>query len=401
MSESVLLLESGRCAWGRCIFCGYGRRNGKLPTVENLKREFDSFFGDLNPKTKEIKVFGSGSFLDEKQVPEEARRYFIEKCIENGIKKITIESRPEFINEAKLKEFKGLELIVAIGLEVADDKILDRINKGFHLKDFERAVNILHSCGCKVRTYILVNLPFSNSKILDRSVEYALTYSDSVVLINLLPHWNSPLFKMWLKGEWNFLSKKDFFEITKKWRSNKKIELDVETFRFIPKFPEEIRENLNGVGEEYLTHPHFEVWQDYLLRWYSPPREKEILLFLPCSYKKPYSESKTHRRILIRLKRLKIYPRIHQVMISNAGLVPREFENYYPFNSYNWDESLETEEIKERYVEVTAERIKKYLKAHGRCYKKIFHLLKEESESYKALKKACKALNLEFERFEI
>lgn len=100
------------------------------------------------------------------------------------------------------------------------------------------------------------------------------------------------------------------------------------------------------------------------------------------------------------LKKLKIYPRIHQVMISNAGLVPREFENYYPFNSYNWDESLETEEIKRRYIEVTEGRIKDYLKAHGRCYKEIFHLLKEESESYKALKKVCGELDVKCERLE-
>lgn len=84
-------------------------------------------------------------------------------------------------------------------------------------------------------------------------------------------------------------------------------------------------------------------------------------------------------------------------MISSPGVIPREFENYYPFNAYDWDEKEETEEIKERYIEVTAERIKKYLKAHQKNYEKIFSYLKYDSESYQALKKACKNLNLNFE----
>ena len=395
MSEKTLILKSGKCAWAKCFFCGYGRIPGKKPSFENLKREFDSFFDSLFG-VDTIKVFGSGSFLDEKQVPREARMYFIERCKDKGITNLTIESRPEFIKEEILEEFKGIDLTVAIGLEIADDVILDKINKGFHLSDFENSAEIIHSCNGKVRTYLLVNLPFVEdlNESLDKSVDYALKFSDSIVLINLLPHGNTPLFRMWLRGEWNFLSRVEFFQLTKKWRSHPKIELDPETFKFIPKFPEEIRERLNGVGEEFLTHPHFEVWQDYLLRWYSPPRGKDILLLLPCSYRKPYSESRTHRRILMELKKLKIYPRIHQVMISNAGLVPREFENYYPFNSYNWDESLETEEIKRRYIEVTEGRIRDYLGAHKDNYKKIFCFLRYDSEGYKSLNKACVDLNL-------
>lgn len=147
MSEKILVLRSGKCYWGRCFFCGYGRIPGMEPTFENLKKEFDSFFDSLSG-TDTVKVFGSGSFLDEKQVPREARRYFIERCNDKGIKDLTIESRPEFIKEDILREFEGIKLTVAIGLEIADNTILDRINKGFHLQDFENSAKILHSCDC-------------------------------------------------------------------------------------------------------------------------------------------------------------------------------------------------------------------------------------------------------------
>jgi hypothetical protein len=399
MSTAVLILNSGRCSWSKCIFCGYGKILGLIPKTANINEKFDDFFKRLNCEVDEIKVFGSGSFLDEEQIPKDSRKYFIQQCKSRGIKKLIIESRPEFITKEKLKEFYGLELTVAVGLEIADDKILIKLKKGFLCQDVENAAKIIHDSGAKVRIYILVNPPFVKDakKSLDFSVKYALKFSDSIVLINLLPHYKSDLFKMWLKGEWNFLSKEEFFKLTKKYKENKKIETDEETFRFIPRFPKELRKPLIGVGDEYLTHPYYEVWQDYLQRWYEPSEKKEILLFLPCSYKKPYSESKTHKKILEKLKSLKNYEKIHQVMISSPGIIPREFENYYPFNSYDWDEKLETEEIKRRYIGVISGRIERYIKEHKNSYKKVFCFLKYSSESYKALKIACEKLGLKFE----
>ncbi len=393
MPEKVLVLKSGTCSWAKCCFCGYGRMPGNHPTYANLKKDFDSFFKDVKSGDT-IKIFGSGSFLDEKQVPIDSRKYFIDKCLEKEIKKLFIESRPEYVRKEALDEFAGLDLTVAIGLEAADDAVLDKINKGFHVRDYEEAANVIHSSHAKIRTYLLVNPPYVKDirKSIEGSVDYALKHSDSVVLINTLPHGNTPVFKMWLRGEWNYLSREEFYAVTDKWKNDPRIDLDVETFRFLPKFPQECREQLIGVGEENLTHPHYEVWQDYIQRWYKPPEEKDILLFLPCSYAKPYSHSQTHQGIIEALRKTGNYQRIHQAMLSNAGVVPREFEDMYPFNAYDWDEKLETEEIKKRYIEVTEKRIKKYLDAHGKGYEKVLCFLKYSSESYQALEKACAGL---------
>jgi len=361
--EATLILKSGNCSWRNCIFCGYGRIAGQKPTEENLTREFDNFFSSLAERVDTIKVFGSGSFLDEKQVPENMRRNFIARCAQRGIRNLLIESRPEHITEGKLSGFRSLKLTVAIGLEAADDQILEKISKGFHTADYDKAVEEIRKAGANVRTYLLVNIPGEGEDTLEKSVEYALKRSDSTVLINLLPHGNTPLFRLWINGEWNYLTKKQFMEKTEKWKNNPKIELDPETFKFTPQFPPELKKPLEGVGEEYLTHPYFEVWQDYLVRWYQPPKDRTPLM-LPCSRKKPYSESETHKKIISVLEETGTRKGFHEVMISNAGLIPREFEDKYPFNQYDWDESLETPEIKERYVQVTEQRIVNYLKAH-------------------------------------
>lgn len=388
MADATLILKAGRCSWRGCTFCGYGRNNGYTPSEKNLKKEFNVFFDRIRDNTDTVKVFGSGSFLDDRQVPESMRAFFAKKCEEKKVKKLVIESRPEHISVEKLAAFSSLELTVAIGLEVADDRLLERINKGLRLADYEKAVGEIRKAGARVRTYLLVNIPGEDTDTLDRSVEYALRHSDSIVLINLLPHGDTPLFRKWVDGEWTYLSRPEFRDRTKKWSNNPKIELDEETFRFTPHFPPEMIKTLKGVGEEYLTHPFFEVWQEYLVRWYRPP-ENRMPLLLPCSRTKPYSKSETHRRIIGLLDKTGVRGLFHELMISNAGVIPREFEDKYPFNSYDWDEKLETDEIKRRYVEVTERRIEDYLKAHREYIKRAYCYLKPDSESYMALEKAC------------
>ncbi|MFH0861555.1 MAG: DUF5591 domain-containing protein [Candidatus Altiarchaeota archaeon] len=391
---ATLIINSGRCSHGRCFFCGYGRIRGFEPTGRNVDECLDRFFAGL--KGDEVKVFGSGSFLDDRQIPKASRQRFIEECRKRGVKRITLESRPEFVHADALKEFKGLDVTIAMGLESADEKVLKRLNKGYGRREYEEAAGKIHDSGFKVRTYLLVNPPFVDElkKSLDASVEYALNHSDSVVLINMLPHANAPLTRMWLSGEWNYLAKREFMDVIGRWKDDPRIDFDQETFRFVPSFPDELKERLEGVGEWHLTHPHFEVWQDYLVRWYAPPQGR-ILLFLPCANRKPYSLSRTHQGFIAALNEAG-RGGFHEVMLSNAGLIPREFEDRYPFESYDWDETLETPQIKERYIEVTADRIRKYLATHSGGYSAVACFLKYDSESYKALKKACNGLGIEF-----
>ena len=81
------------------------------------------------------------------------------------------------------------------------------------------------------------------------------------------------------------------------------------------------------------------------------------------------------------------------MMLSNAGVIPRKFEDKYPFESYDWNEKQETPEIKKRYIQVTCERIKRYLSAHRDRFNQAYCYLKYESESYKALQEACRMLD--------
>lgn len=384
---ATLLLSSGKCAWGKCIFCGWGRLESKI----DFKRVTGYVDHQLKQfKGEDLKIFASGSFLDDKQFPSKLRKHIVETCKKNKIKDLTIESRPEFITWDRLKEFSDLNLTVAIGLEVASDRMLKKLNKGITLEAFEHAVEVLKQRNVNLRVYLLVNPPFVDDpkKSLDKSVKYTKKFTKDIVLINTFPHAKAPLFNMWIKGEWKPMDKKDFDRITK----NYPYEKDFSNYRFIPKFPRDKKEFIKGAGVKQLHHPHYKVWQDYLQRFYEIPKGKEFVLFLPCAKKKPYSKSKTHKAILRVIATQAIKNRLHQIMISSPGIIPREYEGLYPFRNYDWPEWEETPELKERYIKTTKERILNYLKNHK--YKKIFCYMKYDAESYKALKQACSELKL-------
>lgn len=393
MEPKTIILSSGKCSWGKCAFCGWGR----LYSESNLGELRERVRRELVMGTDTVKIFASGSFLDDQQFPPEFRRWVTDQCQQAGVKELIVESRPEFITAERLADFTGFKLTVAIGLETADPELLKRLNKGFTLSDVESAVKILRQNKCGVRFYLLVNPPLVDDiqKEIDLSAEYALRLADSVVLINTFPHALAPIFDMWVEGKWKPLDKEEFESAIEKWHDNPKIEIDFSNWAFIPKIPRERQVILKGVGEPFLTHPYYEIWQDYIIRFYEPPQGKDILLFLPCAFQKPYSQSKLHRRILQTLHTLPNSGRLHQVMVSSPGLIPREFERYYPFAHYDWPEWEETPEIKARYTQVTAQRIEKFLRRHYSHYKKLIYYLKPDSESAQALVQACKTLGIE------
>ena len=154
---------------------------------------------------------------------------------------------------------------------------------------------------------------------------------------------------------------------------------------------------LRGVGEEYLENEFFEKWFNYLITDYKVPEEKEIALFIVCSWGKPYNQSYIHYEIQKTLFKLgkANFNKIHQIVVSNCGLVPKEFENSYPFCAYDWDPNVEWQEIKEKYSEILYERLKKFLTKHKLNYKEFCCYLRADSDSYKSIKKIERTYDLE------
>lgn len=85
---------------------------------------------------------------------------------------------------------------------------------------------------------------------------------------------------------------------------------------------------------ESLRRPDLSRYRKYVSNDYKKPDYKKIALLIPCSARKPYSISKSHKKILDALSGLR--NTVHEVIVTSpVGLVPRELEGTYPANAYN------------------------------------------------------------------
>lgn len=100
---------------------------------------------------------------------------------------------------------------------------------------------------------------------------------------------------------------------------------------------------------------------------YEPPKDKKVLLAIPCAGKKPYSLSRTHAIINTKLQGAfgENQREIHKVTLSGLyGPVPEEFETEEPVVRYDFQ--LSPRNIAQ--IQLGADRFNAYLDKHGDHY---------------------------------
>ncbi|MFO7926857.1 MAG: archaeosine biosynthesis radical SAM protein RaSEA [Halobacteriota archaeon] len=166
----TIILNTGGCRWARaggCTMCGYVAESVDGGSVGhgNLMRQIEYCLdheADNDDEAAElIKIYTSGSFLDEREVPAETRDAIAETFADR--ERLVLESLPDFVDREKLADFtdQGLEIDVAIGLETATDRVRhDSVNKYFDFADFEGACAEARAAGAGVKAYLLMKPPF-------------------------------------------------------------------------------------------------------------------------------------------------------------------------------------------------------------------------------------------------
>lgn len=121
-------------------------------------------------------------------------------------------------------------------------------------------------------------------------------------------------------------------------------------------------DSLVGVTEKQLFHPHYDLIKKHIFKHHK--RQHDTLVIFECSNSKPYKENRILKQYATKYKDLCDF-----ACISNPGIIPLEFSNYYPYRYDEWDHFEETQEIEDLYVKVNTERFFEYVNHFG--YKKV------------------------------
>jgi uncharacterized Fe-S cluster-containing MiaB family protein len=157
----TIILNTGGCRWARaggCTMCGYVAESVEGGTVahEDLMTQVEACLDhererrdvDGEGPAPLVKIYTSGSFLDEREIPAGTREAIAETFADR--ERIVVESLPDFVTAGKLRDFtgRGLDADVAVGLETATDRVrLDCVNKYFDFEEFEAACAEVRDAG--------------------------------------------------------------------------------------------------------------------------------------------------------------------------------------------------------------------------------------------------------------
>jgi len=83
----VMIFRTGGCSWARnsgCSMCGYFNDSmWSKVSDDNLLKQFNTMMENYKDQ-KFIKIFTSGSFLDEKEIKKSVRNKILEKLYDNA-----------------------------------------------------------------------------------------------------------------------------------------------------------------------------------------------------------------------------------------------------------------------------------------------------------------------------
>ncbi|MEF8851157.1 MAG: archaeosine biosynthesis radical SAM protein RaSEA [Haloarculaceae archaeon] len=159
----TIILNTGGCRWARaggCTMCGYVAESVEGGSVahEDLMAQVETCLDherehadDLRSEQADlVKIYTSGSFLDEREVGAETRQAIASAFGDR--ERIVVESLPDFVEREKIADFlaEGLDTDIAVGLETATDRVRhDCVNKYFDFADFEAACAEVRAAGTK------------------------------------------------------------------------------------------------------------------------------------------------------------------------------------------------------------------------------------------------------------
>ena len=151
-----------------CIFCNQKSISGqkKEMTKEKAKEIIDNYLKSIEKERENIQIeiaFFGGSFTaikEEKQ--EELLKLAYEYVKSKDVDSIRISTRPDAINKEILKRLKkyGVKTI-ELGVQSANNYILNRINRGHTFEDVKKASKMIRWYGFKLGHQMMVGLPES------------------------------------------------------------------------------------------------------------------------------------------------------------------------------------------------------------------------------------------------
>jgi len=152
-------------------------------------------------------------------IPVEDLITYLDEVIQFGVVGIDIATRPDCISREYVKTLKEYSLMhkvditFEIGLQIANDAILQQMNRGHSVEDFIQCVNVLQEFDFPICVHVILNLPESSEHDVKNTVSLINQLNCTIVKLHSLyiPS-DCALSSLYLKGEVNICTFEEYIQ---------------------------------------------------------------------------------------------------------------------------------------------------------------------------------------------
>ena len=212
--------RDGTISIGGCLFCsesGSGDYAGNR--VLSIDKQFCDIKEMMNKKWKEGKYIAYFQAFTNTYAPvEELRKKYEEAINQEGVVALAIATRPDCLGDDVLDLLeeinKDIYVWVELGLQTVSDETARKINRGYKLEVYEDATKRLKERNIDFVTHCIFGLPGETKEDMLKSVDYIAHSGSKGIKFHLLHLMkNTPMVKLYERGELEFVSQDDYIDL--------------------------------------------------------------------------------------------------------------------------------------------------------------------------------------------
>lgn len=208
--------RDGTCGIKGCIFCGE-RGAGEHLTSTYISDQVNNFLSSYRGLRANKFIAYFQNFTNTYDTIENLKQKYDSALIDSRIVGLAIATRPDCINEDIVKLInsyrKKYYVWVELGLQTANDKTAQIINRGYSSSEFTKAVLLLNRYNIDVVTHIMVGLPGESEVDIKNTINFLNTHNiQGLKIHSTYVIKNTELEKMYLNGNYQTISLEEYMK---------------------------------------------------------------------------------------------------------------------------------------------------------------------------------------------
>ena len=197
--------RDGKISRGGCIYCGERGAGEHIDIGKSIRAQVLEGLEGADPEDMFVAYFQN--FTNTYAPVEVLKERYDAALFDPRIKVLAIGTRPDCIDEdiAKLiASYKNrLDVWVELGLQTANDRTAEVINRGYYRDRFETAMELLQRYEIPVVVHLIVGLPGENMEDVKETVDYINNFDlFGIKIHSIYVMRDTALAKMYEKGEY-------------------------------------------------------------------------------------------------------------------------------------------------------------------------------------------------------